>query len=109
MTTLLLLASIAHGAQSAPMPCRQAETVYAEILPQVNSVSVEKLGDDCAVTYEPKVGVTLDFARRDAQRKALLDELATIEAAIDADTETAAQRRRFMKILLKLNGWARRP
>jgi pectin methylesterase-like acyl-CoA thioesterase len=53
--------------------------------------------------------VVLALQTRAAQRQAMLDELETIEAAIDAGTETAAQRRRFMKILLKLSGWSRRP
>lgn len=109
MTTLLLLAFVAHGAQSAPMPCSQAASVYAEILPQVDSISVERRGDDCAITYEPKAGVTVDFARRDALRRALLDELAAIEVKVDANTATLAELRRAVKIMLKLNGFARRP
>ena len=44
-----------------------------------------------------------------ADRAAILDELAAIEERIDSGTETAADRRRFMKIILKLNGWTRRP
>lgn len=42
-------------------------------------------------------------------RSELLDELDGIEFRIDAGTETAADRRRFMKIILKLNGLAKRP
>lgn len=44
-----------------------------------------------------------------ADRRAMLEELLVIEEAVDAGTETEAQRRRFMKILLKLIGFSRRP
>lgn len=53
--------------------------------------------------------VVLAMPTRAAQRQAMLEELETIEAAIDAGNETAVQRRRFMKIILRLNGWAKRP
>lgn len=42
-------------------------------------------------------------------RAELRAELEAIEDAIDAGTETAAQRRRFMRIILKLNGLSKRP
>jgi hypothetical protein len=61
---------------------------------------------DCDVAAVVAAHVVFDAK---AARQAMLDELAAIEVKLDAGTETAAERRRFMKLLLKLNGWARRP
>lgn len=110
MIILMLLASIAHGAQSTVHPCAQAAAVYSEILPQVRDISITRQGDGCILVYEPKDGETIAFTARDAARRALLDELAAIEAKDDAGTAlTAAEQRRFRKLILKLNGWNRRP
>lgn len=106
---LTLLLSTGASAASTVQPCEQVKAVYAQILPQVKDSSWSREGDVCTIEYTPKDGVTVTFTDRKVIREALLDELAAIEISIDAGNETAAQRRRWMKINMILNGWARRP
>jgi len=46
---------------------------------------------------------------RDATRQAMLDELESIEIKLDDGTATPAETRRAVKLMMKLNGLARRP
>lgn len=118
MTAIILLLALAAHADSTIQPREKVRSVADEIAPSVKpgtgisrdcESKVYAEVDECLLSWTPAPGKTPTFTDWRGQRQVLLDELDVIETALDAGTETAAQRRRFMKIILKLNGWNRRP
>lgn len=111
MSILLLAVALSAAAETTVQPKSKVAQVIAELLPNATSVSsfCQRDSDTCRIEWTNKPGKTASFTDHAANRQTMLDELAAIEDAIDAGAVTEAQRRRFMKLILKLNGWNRRP
>lgn len=101
---MILLAAQVASAESTMQPRAHVQEVSDEICVfAAGDIAISCDADDCLMTWTPKPGRVAVFTDWNAPGKNILDELAAIEAKDDAGiTLTAAEQRRFRKIVKKL-------
>ncbi len=111
LTVPTILLATSASALTTVQPRSKAAGVVKEIAASGSKDAFAdcKGGDEtCTIHWTPVPGHPAAFTDHMAARKAWLDELAGIEAKLDANTATLDELRRAVKLMLKLDGLSSR-